>query len=167
MSLVDVLRIAVCPALARLSSGMDTPAARVMLIAIGLQESRLIYRRQRGGGPARGLWQFERGTEATRGGVTGVLLHHRAGPRLRAFCVARGAPIATPPAIYAELEHDDVLAAAVARLLLWTDPDPLPALDDADGAWAYYLRLWRPGKPHPETWRQLHARARAAVEAFA
>ena len=26
------------------------------------------------------------------------------------------------------------------------------AVDDADGAWECYLRTWRPGKPHPETW---------------
>ncbi len=34
-----------------------------------------------------------------------------------------------------------------ARLLLWTDAKPLPAIGDEQGAWDYYLRNWRPGKP--------------------
>ncbi len=54
----------------------DTPAARRLMIAIGLQESRFKARRQMGQGPARSFWQ----------------------------------------------------------------------------AWAYYLKLWRPGKPKPDTW---------------
>lgn len=134
-----------------------------MLLAIGLQESRLTYRRQLGG-PARGLWQFERGTLETRGGVEGVLTHPASSHYLIAICMACDLrPVSA--AIHEQLEHDDILACVVARLLLWTDPAPLPATHDADGAWAYYLRGWRPGKPHPETWRQLHARARSAVEA--
>jgi hypothetical protein len=65
--------------------------------------------------------------------------------------------------VYNSLAHDDVLAAAFARLLLWTDPQRLPSLGDADGAWALYLRTWRPGKPHPQTWPALYAQALAAV----
>ena len=40
---------------------MYTESARVQMLAIGLQESGLTERVQRGNGPARGLWQFERG----------------------------------------------------------------------------------------------------------
>lgn len=151
------LRDAVDPALARLPARMDSPRARVMLVAIALQESRLIYRRQIGG-PARGLLQFERGTPATRGGVTGVLMHPASRDHLRDFCARRGLA-ATAKAIYDELERDDVLAVAVARLLLWTDPHPLPAVGDEDEAWALYLRTWRPGRPHPHTWAGLYAQA--------
>ena len=43
---------------AKLLPGMDSAKARVMLLAIGLQESRFEHRRQIGG-PARGFWQFE------------------------------------------------------------------------------------------------------------
>src|SRR5690606_12018619 len=42
--------------------------ARAMLLAIALQESRFMHRRQIGG-PARGYWQFE------VGGVRGVMTH--------------------------------------------------------------------------------------------
>ena len=159
----DTLHDVIGPALSRLPARMDSLEARVLLLAVGLQESRMTYRRQLGG-PARGLWQFEVGTPETRGGVTGVLLHPASRNYLVSICTARELrPEAH--AIYEQLEHDDVLAAIVARLLLWTDPAPLPAVTDADAAWAYYLRTWRPGKPHPETWHMLHARARAAVEA--
>lgn len=159
----DTLHDVIGPALSRLPVRMNSTEARLMLLAIGLQESRLTYRRQLGG-PARGLWQFEVGTPETRGGVEGVLLHPASSRYLVATCAACDLrPVAA--VIHARLEHDDVLAAIVARLLLWTDAAPLPATDDADGAWAYYLRTWRPGRPHPETWHMLHARARAAVEA--
>ena len=146
----DTLRDVIGPALSRLPARMDSAEARVILLAIGLQESRMTYRRQLGG-PARGLWQFEVGTPETRGGVEGVLLHPASSRYLVATCAACDLrPVAQ--VIHDRLEHDDVLAAIVARLLLWTDPAPLPAIDDADGAWAYYLRTWRPGKPHRSTW---------------
>ena len=78
------------------------------------------------------------------------------------LCVAREVE-ANSAAVYDRLEHDDVLAAGFARLLLLTDPRPLPDVTDVDGAWAYYLRNWRPGKPHPETWAGYHTRAVAAA----
>jgi hypothetical protein len=37
------------------------------------------------------------------------------------------------------------------------------AIGDADGAWAYYLNTWRPGKPHPETWPALYVQALATT----
>src|SRR6476646_617594 len=80
-------------ALALLPKKLDTPEARVLLLAIGLQESRLVDRYQvlDGGakGPARGLWQFERGTKASRGGVWGVFLHRASSDPLRLLCRAR------------------------------------------------------------------------------
>ena len=67
MNLVEVLRTNVLPGMALLPDRMDTPEARVMMLAIGLQESRFVHRRQIKG-PARGFWQFEQG-----GGVIGVV----------------------------------------------------------------------------------------------
>lgn len=163
MELKQIISSAVAPGLALLPQRMDTPAARVMLLAIGLQESRFMHRQQIGG-PARGFWQFEKGTRATRGGVWGVYLHPASKDRLVALCKARSVSC-DPDAIYAALEYDDVLAAGVARLLLWTDPKALPAIGDADAGWALYLRTWRPGKPHPKTWPALYAQAMAALEA--
>lgn len=147
--------------LALLPARMDTPEARVMLLAIGLQESRFVHRRQIGG-PARGFWQFEKGTRASRGGVWGVFLHAASRDHLATLCKARSVA-GDPDAIYAALEYDDVLAAGVARLLLWTDPKALPPVGDADAGWALYLRTWRPGKPHPQTWPDLYREAAAQV----
>lgn len=130
--------------------------ASVMLLAIGLQESRFEFRRQRKG-PARGLWQFERG-----GGVQGVMTHPSTRRYAAAVCVLRNVRFVADD-VYDKLEHDDLLACAFARLLLFSDPRPLPAIGDADAAWDYYLRNWRPGKPHPITWAAFYRQAVDAV----
>lgn len=154
---------AILDALCLLPSKMRSREAQVMLIAIGLQESRFKYRRQLVGkpaqpvGPATGFWQFEK-----NGGVKGVLTHPSTSKIARDLCDVRGVA-ADPLAVWDALQRDDVLAAGFARLLLWTDPKPLPRIGDADGAWALYLRTWRPGKPHPETWSALYADAVRAV----
>lgn len=145
-------------ALSYLPERMDSTEARVMLIAIGLQESALMYRRQLGNGPARGLWQFERG-----GGVHGVLQHHAtAGFAFDLCAVLDVRP--DPREVWNKMERDDVLAAGFARLLLWSDPSPLPKIGDVDAAWELYLHTWRPGKPHVHTWRDNYNRAVEAVE---
>ena len=152
MTLSEIRERAIAPALALLPARMDSQAAEVQLLAIGLQESRFEHRHQIGG-PAHGFWQFEKG-----GGVRGVLHHSSSREHAQAVCSARNV-IATEGAVYAALEHDDVLAAAFARLLLWTDPKALPALGDEQGAWDLYLRTWRPGKPHRHTWSALYDKA--------
>ncbi|PJM89057.1 hypothetical protein [Achromobacter ruhlandii] len=162
MDLKEVVERAIEPAVALLPVRMDTSAARVMLLAIGLQESRFEHRRQIGG-PARGFWQFEKGSRASRGGVWGVCLHPACKGYLAALCKARSVAC-YPDAIYAALEYDDVLAAGVARLLLWTDPKALPPVGDADAGWALYLRTWRPGKPKPDSWPVLYRQAVSQVQ---
>lgn len=152
----DILSI-LDAALAGLPPNMDTPQARVQLIAIGLQESRLIHRAQivkgkpGAKGPARGLWQFEKG-----GGVRGVLRHKASAPYLPYVADEE-------EALWLALEADDVLACRLARLLLWTDPRPLPKRGDAAAGWNYYIRNWRPGKPHPGTWGAFWREAEAMV----
>lgn len=141
--LKNIINTAIDPALALLPAVMDTPQARVMLLAIGLQESRFEHRFQvvqgRPGakGLARGFWQFEPGTRASRGGVWGVWLHEASRFWLASLCRARGVEF-EPGAIYAAIETDDVLAAGVARLLIYTDSLKLPVLGDVAGAWKLY-----------------------------
>jgi hypothetical protein len=151
-------RAAVMAALALLPDAMTSPEAIAELYAIGLQESRFLSRRQFGGGPARGLWQFEMG-----GGVQGVCLHQTSRYWVSTLCAARKVAFSVP-SIYNALEHDDVLAAGMARLLLFTDPRKLPALYDIEGAWSLYSRTWRPGRPYHDTWAEMHAAAVAALE---
>jgi hypothetical protein len=164
MILLDaILRSAINPALSLLPVKMDSDAARVMLLAIGLQESRLKFRAQKTQdpytkGPARGLWQFERG-----GGVVGVMQHRHTKDLAKGLCILRSEPFDSV-LIHARLEYDDILAAGFARLLLWSDIRPLPVLEAShDEAWGCYLRNWRPGKPHRETWDEFHTQARAQV----
>jgi hypothetical protein len=153
-----ILRTAINPALGMLPVKMDSEAARVEMLAITLQEADAIHRVQMGDGPAHGLWQMEEG-----GGVRGVMQHPASRDFARAICASRRLPF-IQRTVWEALPRDDILAAAFARLLLWTDFRPLPGLDaPAAEGWAYYERNWKPGKPHPEKWPRCHAAARAQV----
>jgi len=156
MSVTDVLTKTI-PQAARLIPTIPfTPASQSMLIAIGLQESRFIHRKQLNG-PARGFWQFEAG-----GGTRGVLRHSRTAS-LAGFIAYQRLGDIRPATVNEALAADDVLACAFARLLLWTDPKPLPEIGNPESAWQCYLRNWRPGKPHRHTWDGLYRQAVQAV----
>ena len=167
MTLSEIRGRAIAPALALLPARMSSPEAEVMLLAIGLQESRFEHRRQLVGsppkpvGPAKSFWQAEQGG----GMVAGLLRYHddRVRDLAVGLCAVRGVD-PSPRAVWDAIERDDVLAAGLARLLLWTDPGRLPRLGDADGAWQLYIRTWRPGRPHRHTWDALYAQALEAVQ---
>jgi len=148
-ALTDIIR----PALNELPEIMRSEPAQVLLLAIGLQESRFIYRKQING-PARGLWQFE------HNGVIGVFNHLNSRDHALKLCGTDNTRT-----VHRRLERDDILACQLARLLLWTDPTPLPAIGQAQAAWHYYLRGWRPGKPHFHTWVALYNHAVQAMQA--
>lgn len=90
-------------------------------------------------GPARGLWQFERG-----GGVKGVMNHKSTSDLARKACHTFGVAF-VPEVVHLELEKNPRLAAVFARLLLWTDPSVVPRAGGHDSAFSMYLRVWRPG----------------------
>jgi hypothetical protein len=149
--------------LASMGGPRVTDLARRELLAIALTEAgpKLDARYQNSPsplpGPARSFWQMEQG-----GGVAGVLNHSASRTWARQAC-AELAVVADPAAIWRAIEGNDVLACCWARLLLWTDPAPLPTTQQA--GWDYYLRLWRPGRPHPEVWPANWANATATVSA--
>lgn len=149
-------------AFALLPPRMDTPAARAMVIAIALQESRFEERRQLLDdgkiGAARGLWQFELG-----GGITGVLSHPATRAHVRRVLEELRYHDPSPEACYAAVEHNDVLAAVFARLNLWWLPGRLPHVDEPNKGWAQYLDAWRPGKPREHTWDGNFVRAWSIV----
>jgi len=160
--LTDILR----PGYAEIEDIIDIPrsdAADIMLVAIAGQEADWRHRYQvlssGNKGPARGLWQFERG-----GGVHGVLRHARTAQKARDLCAVRGVVPEDRP-VWEALEHDDRLAIGFARLLLWSDPRPLPT-NEAD-AWDTYIHNWRPGKPHRNRWGGNYGPAVRAVEQVA
>jgi hypothetical protein len=158
----DVLLNVLVPAMELLPDEMDTPQARVQMLATGGQESGFATRRQYGDGPARGLWQFEQGTPASKGGIWGVYLFQSTAGILHDVCDALHIPF-DAVSIYNNLETNDLLAACVARIMLYTDPKPLPDVTDVEGSWLTYLRIWKPGKPRPQDWAGNHSRA---VETF-
>lgn len=127
-----------------LPAKLDSTEAKAMLMAIAMQESRWDHRRQIGG-PARGFWQFE------RGGLEGVLRHRASQPLIHAVLDRLDYDHLVGNS-YIAIEHNDVLAFAYARCLLWTLPDPLPARSEAAEGWNQYYAAWRPGKPHRATW---------------
>lgn len=146
-------------ALILLPMEMYTPEALVIMLTIGLQESRFEHRRQLVGnppkpvGPAKGWWQFER-----LGGCKGVVAHPASRYWMAKVCDNRGVEF-TATAIWNAIEFDDILAAAAARLLMFTDRPKLPPIGDEKAAWNMYLRTWRPGKPHRATWPGLYNQA--------
>lgn len=142
------------PALKLLPAGMDTAGARAMVVAVCLQESRLQHRAQIGG-PARSYAQFELG-----GGVRGVLTHPASKPHIRTVLSALDySPESDASSCYVAIEHNDILAAAFSRLLLWTLPGALPARDAPADGWTAYTSAWRPGKPRRETWDNFYSQA--------
>jgi len=139
-----------------LPARMASREASAMILAICLQESGFRFRRQVARyseghpvyGPARGYAQFE-----MSGGILGVLRHEATREHIRKVldALSYDYDILTS---YTAIEHNDVLCAAYARLLLWSDPAPLPVYGQDETAWQYYMRTWRPGSRHRATWNE-------------
>lgn len=133
---------------------LNSPEASLLVYAFGYQESSYEARQQiikKDGklvqaGPAVSWWQMEKG-----GGIAGVLRHEASKDMALAVCKARGVQ-PTSAAVWEAMRTDDVLGAAFARLLIYTNPHRLPKIGDSGAAWALYLNEWRPGKPKPDKW---------------
>jgi len=140
-------------AMALLPPSMSSPEAKAMLIATGLQESQFRFRKQHYQGPARGFWQFEMG-----GATRGLIEHPVTGPILRPL-LDKLCYSTYPADVWNAIEHNDVLACVMARLLLYTVPAKLPGPTDVEEGWRQYQWAWRPGKPHPERWPENFSKA--------
>jgi hypothetical protein len=140
----------------RVGGPVNTVNAQRLLLAIATQESGLEHREQVGG-PAHGWWQFEKD-----GGVAGVMTHHATRKVAEAACDRLRIPF-TRSSVYTAITYNDYLAVAFARLLLYPDPHQIPGSDDEEGAWQYYIRNWRPGKPSRARWVHSWAAAKEAV----
>ncbi len=139
----NVVKRFIIPGLSLLPYNLNTPQARAMLAAIGLQKSGFEHRKQIGG-PARGFWQFE------KSGVAGVLSHPATAKMIADVCKR----ILIPPytdLCYGAIAYHDALACCFARLLLYTYPAPLPAEGDIQEAWNQYQAIWSPDEQRPGT----------------
>lgn len=157
-----LLNTGISPAMAELESiGVrDSVGARRFLLAIALQESRLDHRRQviAGGsetGPAASFWQFEQG-----GGCKGVLTHPASSERMRKICADYNV-LPTPSGLWEAMRYNDIVAAAAARMLVYTLPFALPTTQEQ--GWQQYLSAWRPGKPHLQSWEKNWVQASLAL----
>lgn len=146
MTLDEITKAGLDPAFKLLPADMDSKEARVMLLAIALKESLLLYRRQLVGsppkptGPAKSFWQAEKGG----GMVAGIRSHAATKKYVTMLCFHEEVNNDTT-SIWDAIENNDVLAAGLARLLLYSDPAPLPRVGNEEAAWQLYLRTWRPG----------------------
>ena len=130
--------------------------ARVLLLAIAGQEGGWQFRAQADGGPAHGFWQFEQG-----GGVAALMSNKTTSAFVRRLAARTGCPF-TPMSVWgalASISGDD-MAFGLARLILWSDPAPLPDPGDDEACWQTYVRNWRPGKPRRDDWTANIAAAR-------
>lgn len=159
MQTVEYINRIVAPAaLKMLPLKWDSIEARAMMLAMGLQESKFIYRVQVGG-PAHGFWQFESG-----GGWKGILTH----PSTKDIMISVLDSMGYSGLIseYPRIEDNDILAYCAARCLLYTVPGKLPMIQQSKLGWEQYLWAWRPGKPHPETWDNNFKQAWNIVNTF-
>jgi len=166
MNIEKLLTLAIIPAFKLLEQfGIkDSFEARRMVLAIALQESGARYRRQINNqgepvGAASSYWQFEKG-----GGCVGVLTHASVSKAMKATLAANDIG-ATSQELWESMRYHDIVAATAARLLLYTLPDKLPM--QMQEGWNQYLKAWRPGKPHPNTWANCWTSADAACRAVA
>lgn len=132
------LTLAVEPALNLLPVSARTVEAKAFLIAIALQETQLVKRRQMGGGPAHSFLQFELGT------VELLWNHEDTKKAARAICATLSIQ-ESPLGVFVAMEFHDILACYFGRLLLLTVRRPLPSRGDVEEGWSQYVGTWRPG----------------------
>lgn len=146
------------PALAWLAVHAGTKSddrARILVLTIAGQESNWAARRQTPVAYARSYWQFELG-----GGVSG--LFQVTPTQLKKVCASLDIPY-DRNVVFEAMAWNDRLAGSMARLLLYSDPRPLPVVGDVEGAYHYYDDIWRPGSKRPNEWAGNYAKARAAM----
>ena len=112
---------------------IDLPNAQVaedLLVGTALAESKLRFLRQIGGGPARGVYQIE---PATHDDLWDSYLQSRLplGTKTNSLLAPR-------PSQSNQLVTNLAYATAIARLIYWRRPEPLPELGDVVGYAGYW-----------------------------
>lgn len=144
----DFLDLVIRPTLADLAKAdprLNSPAAERLLLGTAVYESNLRYMRQRGG-PAKSLFQIEPRTFAD---VWQWIVMQRSTitVSVQQLCFSGSSSLDQ----YAGNQH---LACAIARLIYWRIPYPLPAADDVIGLSRYYKSHYNTalGAGSPERW---------------
>lgn len=119
------VRTAIEKALSRFDLPNSEAAVRLLLMICAHESGGFTYCKQRGG-PALGLFQME---PATFAHVIDYLKRSGRFPAVRHLPVER-------------LVIDPEYAAAIARVYLWSFPEPLPDADDLEGLATYAKKYW-------------------------
>lgn len=119
------VRTAIEKSLSRFDLPNSETAVRLLLMICAHESGGFTYCKQRGG-PALGLFQME---PPTFDHVTNYLKRSGRFPAVRPLPVER-------------LVIDVEYAAAIARVYLWTFPEPLPVADDLEGLARYAKKYW-------------------------
>ncbi len=110
--------------------GLYSAAAENLMVGTALQESRLTYLRQLGGGPALGAFQME---TATHDDIWANYLkfHPTVSARVKDYESAF-------PGAAGQLPANMNYACAMARVHYYRRPEPLPDADDIEGLGRYW-----------------------------
>ncbi len=111
------------------SIGLWSPAAERLLHGTAITESGLTWLAQKGGGPARGVYQIE---PATHDDIWANYLAYRDGLAKRVARLAGEHPRLD------QLAWNLGYATAIARLVYYRRPEPLPHADDLAGLARYW-----------------------------
>jgi len=122
------LALVIRPSLERI--GLYSESAANLLLGTAIAESGLKALKQRGAGPALGVYQIE---PATHADVWRNYLAFRPPRAARVLTLAGGA-LGRP----AQLVWNMGYATAIARLVYYRRPEPLPAADNLAGLAAYW-----------------------------
>ncbi|KKN90071.1 hypothetical protein LCGC14_0231840 [marine sediment metagenome] len=118
--------------LAAMEPRLDTPAARALLLGTAIQESHLSAYKQLGGGPAMSFFQIE---PATFEDIFDRYLSRPDKSALRGAVRALLIPAFEPGE---QLDTNQHLACAIARIRYWMVPERMPRPDDIDGLAVYW-----------------------------
>jgi len=127
-------------------------AAELIVVGTAAQETRLERFAQTPSGPARCFLQIE---QPTFDDLFDNFLDHR--PDLRDLALGMAVPHYD---LFDQLTWNLRFAAAIARLIYYRAPGPLPAASDIEGLAAYYKKFWNTsgGAATPEEFvRNFHA----------
>ena len=147
----ELLAGAIRPALQHI--GHHSAAAEQLVLGTAAQESHLTYRRQLGGGPARGLFQME---GATHDDIWNTYLRYKTDLKAK---VEQLVPGRAQPSVE-ELVNNDKYAAAMCRIRYLRAPGAIPAAGDLAGMAKYwkdhYNTYLGAGKPseYIENWNR-------------
>jgi hypothetical protein len=99
------------------------------------------FLRQKGGGPALGIYQIE---PETHEDLFANYLNHR--PTLRHYVTQSETKVSFVGARKRDLVHNLFYATVIARIILWRVPEPLPDHQDVWAIASYWKRHWNSGK---------------------